>query len=76
VHEGEAWQGSQRFVPGDVYFTRANHAYSVTAGPEGSTVFEVRFQPISELQTIWDEKDPAKWVHGRRPGGPASSLAD
>jgi quercetin dioxygenase-like cupin family protein len=76
VHEGEVWQGSKRFVPGDVYFTRANHAYSVTAGPEGSTVFEIRAEPITQLTTVWDERDPAKWVHGRRPGGPSAALAD
>jgi len=72
VHEGEVWQGNRCYKPGDGYFTRAFHPYSVTAGPEGSTSFEIRFDPIGELQTIWDESDPAKWVHGKRPGGPAA----
>jgi quercetin dioxygenase-like cupin family protein len=76
VHEGEAWQGNRRFVPGDGYFTRANHPYSVTAGPEGSIAFEVRFDPIVDLETIWDEDNPDRWVHGRRPGGPAADLAE
>ena len=76
IHSGEAWQGKRRFVAGDGYFTRAKHPYSVTAGPEGSVVFEVRFNPITELETIWDEDNPERWVHGRRPGGPAASLAD
>jgi hypothetical protein len=75
VHEGEVWQGSRCFRPGDAYFTRALHPYSVTAGPNGSTVFEVRFDPIAELETIWDEDNPAKWVHGRRSGGRATELA-
>jgi hypothetical protein len=74
VHEGEVWQGRQRFVPGDGYFTRADHPYSVTAGPEGSIAFEIRFQPIQDLGLVWDDVDPAKWVHGRRPGGPAADL--
>jgi hypothetical protein len=56
-----------------VYF---NHAYSVTAGPEGSTVFEIRSEPITELTTVWAERDPAKRVHGRRPGGHGAALAD
>jgi hypothetical protein len=73
VHEGEIWQGNRSYHAGDVYFTRAFHPYSVTAGPEGSIAFELRVGPIGELQTIWDEQDPAKWVHGRRPGGPASA---
>ena len=76
VHEGEAWQGNRRFVPGDGYFTRAYQPYSVTAGPEGSTAFEIRFDPIVNLETIWDEDNPDRWVHGRRPGGPASSLTE
>ncbi|MBV9661664.1 MAG: hypothetical protein JO337_10955 [Acidimicrobiales bacterium] len=67
VHEGEIWQGALRFGPGDAYFTRAGHPYSVTAGPEGSVAFEIRYEPISELTIVWDEADPAKWVHGRRP---------
>jgi hypothetical protein len=71
VHEGEVWQGKRRFVPGDAYFTRAGHPYSITAGPEGCTVFEIRAEPLADLQLFWDEDDPAKWVHGRRPGGPA-----
>jgi quercetin dioxygenase-like cupin family protein len=74
VHEGEVWQGNRRYLPGDVYFTRANHPYSVTAGPEGSISFEIRFEPREQLRTVWDDVDPAKWVHGRRPGGPASSA--
>jgi hypothetical protein len=77
VHAGEVWQGRQRFIPGDGYFTRAGHAYSVTAGPEGSVSFEIRFDPITELQTVWDEDDPERWIHGRRPGGPgAEQLGD
>jgi hypothetical protein len=76
IHAGEAWQGSQSFHPGDGYFTRAEHPYSVTAGPEGVTLFEIRFDPIQTLTTVWDEHDPAKWVHGRRPGGPAHDRAD
>jgi hypothetical protein len=76
VHQGEVWQGNRRFVPGDGYFTRANHPYSVTAGPEGSVAFEVRFDPIIDLQTIWDEDNPDRWVHGRRPGGPAAAITE
>ena len=76
VHEGEVWQGKRRFVRGDAYFTRAGHPYSITAGPDGCTVFEIRATPIAELKLWWDEADPAKWVHGRRPGGPAGGSAD
>jgi hypothetical protein len=72
VQEGEVWQGNRCYKPGDGYFTRAYHPYSVTAGPEGSISFEIRTEPIGTLETIWDEADPAKWVHGRRPGGPAA----
>jgi hypothetical protein len=75
VHQGELWQGANRFVPGDGYFTRAEHPYSVTAGPEGSVAFEIRADPIQHLTTAWDEGDPSRWVHGRRPGGPAESAA-
>jgi hypothetical protein len=75
VHEGEVWQGNRCYHPGDAYFTRAYHPYSVTAGPEGSVSFEIRMGPQAALtlETHWDEADPAKWVHGRRPGGPASN---
>jgi quercetin dioxygenase-like cupin family protein len=73
VHEGEAWQGAKRFVPGDWYFTRAGHSYSLTAGPEGVTVFEIRAEPMQNLTLVWDDVDPAKWAHGRRPGGLAES---
>ena len=74
VHEGELWQGRQCYKAGEGYFTRAEHPYSVTAGPEGSIAFEIRMDPISELTLVWDDDDPAKWVHGRRPGGPAASA--
>ena len=76
VHEGEVWQGNMRLVPGDAYFTRAGHSYSITAGPDGATVFEIRSQPLTELTLVWDEADPDKWTHGRRPGGPAGAVAD
>lgn len=76
VHEGEVWQGNRCFVPGDAYFTRAGHPYSITAGPDGATVFEIRSEPLAELTLVWDEANPDKWVHGRRPGGPAASMAD
>lgn len=68
VHEGEVWQGSQRYQPGEAYFTRAGHAYSLTAGDQGATVFEIRSTPLAELKLWWDEADPNRWVHGRRPG--------
>src|SRR5262249_36012448 len=73
VHEGEAWQGTQCATPGEIYSTRAEHTYSVTAGPEGSVSFEIRFEPITELTLVWDDDKPEQWVHGRRPGGPAST---
>jgi quercetin dioxygenase-like cupin family protein len=76
VHEGEVWLGSRRYVPGDAYFTRAGHTYSITAGPEGAIVLEIRHRPITELTLIWDESDPTRWVHGRRPKSPASTDAD
>lgn len=74
VHDGEVWLGARKYVAGDGYFTRAEHTYSVTAGSQGCTLFEVRAEPIGTLTTIWDEDDPKKWVHGRRPGGPAASM--
>ncbi|HKE77497.1 MAG TPA: hypothetical protein VKB57_28005 [Acidimicrobiales bacterium] len=74
VHEGEVWQGRQCFKAGEGYFTRAEHPYTVTAGPEGSTSFEIRFDPITELTLVWDDVEPEKWVHGRRPGGPAAGV--
>jgi hypothetical protein len=76
VYEGEAWQGAKRFGPGDWYFTRAEHPYSLTAGPEGVTVFEIRAEAMQNLTLVWDDVDPAKWVHGRRPGGPAEALSE
>jgi hypothetical protein len=74
VHEGEVWLGNQCFRPGDAYFTRAEHPYSITAGPEGAIVFEIRHDPITDLTLIWDEADPARWVHGRRPKSTTSST--
>jgi len=74
VHSGEVWLGAQCYGPGDGYFTRAGHTYSVTAGPEGSVAFEIRFDPIQDLTLVWDDVDPHKWVHGRRPGGTAEAL--
>jgi hypothetical protein len=66
IHEGEVWLGNRSYHAGDGYFTRAGHTYTITAGPEGATVFEIRKDPITSLTLDWDEGDPSRWVHGRK----------
>jgi len=66
VHEGDVWLGSRSYQAGDGYFTRAGHTYTITAGDAGATIFEIRKDPITTLKLDWDERDPSRWVHGRK----------
>jgi hypothetical protein len=63
VWQGSARQGNRPFNQGDAYFTPANTAYSLTAGPEGCRTIEVRRHSLHELQTHWVEDNPARWRH-------------
>jgi quercetin dioxygenase-like cupin family protein len=47
VVEGELRQGNRVFKAGSGYYTPANQAYTITAGPEGVKVIEFRDVPLS-----------------------------
>jgi hypothetical protein len=61
VVAGTARQGNRQFNVGDAYFTPGNTPYSLTAGPEGCRVIEIRKHSLHELLTHWVEADPARW---------------
>jgi mannose-6-phosphate isomerase-like protein (cupin superfamily) len=63
VLEGELRQGSRSLNAGDGYMTPAGRSYTVTAGRGGARYVEIRTQPMTEFQTVWDEADPTRWKH-------------
>jgi len=63
VLEGSSVQGNKSMGRGEGYFTKAEQPYSITAGPDGLTWMEIRSESLANLQTIWLDTDPKRWVH-------------
>jgi quercetin dioxygenase-like cupin family protein len=63
VMQGSAIQGNREIKVGGGWSTPPGNPYGIQAGPQGLTWLEVRTVPLSELETLWVETDPRRWVH-------------